>query len=169
MRHLFISLIIMLSANYYLQADLTKVNVDEVPETSVQLFFDCMMRNKRPEVVAWRNILLFGTKDNYVLYGRIKPKLFTYKIIEIYKVDSTIMVQTFPNYDKLSGENLIEILKVDLRKVEKLDSVNDIIVKDASFSLNTNIDAVISYYTSSDNNVKNVTYNLRCSDYSIIK
>ncbi|MBO7144757.1 MAG: hypothetical protein J6W13_08015 [Salinivirgaceae bacterium] len=79
------------------------------------------------------------------------------------------MVQTFPNYDKLSGENLIEILKDDLRKVEKLDSVNDIIVKDASFSLNTNIDAVISYYTSSDNNVKNVTYNLRCSDYSIIK
>ena len=59
----------MLSANYYLQADLTKVNVDEVPETSVQLFFDCMMRNKRPEVVAWRNILLFGTKDNYVLSG----------------------------------------------------------------------------------------------------
>gem|GEM_PF-2089714 len=95
--------------------------------------------------------------------------MFSFEISEIYKIDSTVLVQKFPNYDKLSGENLKKILKEDIKGVESLGNINEITIDNASFSLNTDIGAEITYYTTKNDIKKTVAYKLRCSDFSIIK
>lgn len=162
-------MLIILGTNCKGQINLAKIDLDKVKESTIQDFFDHMMENMYPEKIAKKNYYLFGSMNNYVLYGKTKPKLFSCEVLEIYKIDSAILVQKFPNYDKLSGKRITEILKDDIKRVEKLESINEIIVKNISFSLNTNIKAVISYCTSNNDKKKTITYKILCSDFSILK
>ena len=162
-------MLIILGTNCKGQINLAKIDLDKVKESTIQDFFNHMMGNINPEKIAKKNYYLFGSMKNYVLYGKTKPKLFSCEILEVYKIDSATLVQKFPSYDKLSGKRITEILKDDIKRVEKLESINEIIVKNISFSLSTNIEAVISYCISNNNKEKTITYNLLCSDFSIIE
>lgn len=166
-----ILLLMILAINSYCkgQISLNDIDLNKVQETTVQEFFSHMMSNMYPEKVARRNYYIFGTIKGYVLYGKTEPKLFTSNIAEIYKIDSTVLVQKFPNYAKLSGEILLNILKEDIKKVENLGSVNEIIIDDVFFSLNLDIIVEVTYHTIKNNKNKTVVYNFTCTDFSIKK
>ena len=162
-------MVVVFSTHCKGQVNPNDIDLNEVQESTVQEFFNHMIGNMYPEKVAKRNYYIFGITNGYLLYGKTKPKLFSFEISEIYKIDSTILVNKFPNYDNLSGVNLMKILKEDIKRVENLGNINEITIDNYLFSLNTDIGAEITYYTTKNDKKKTVAYKLRCSDFSIIK
>lgn len=149
----------------------SQINVNEsdkkrATETDVMHFFVCMTSKTYYEKVAKNHYYIFDSNGEYLYYGKIYAGFFKAKITEIFKVDINILQEQLPNFRKLHGALLKEIVLSDIAKSNGLCNQSEIIVNNISFKLDTAIFVSIDFVIRGQGRQK--IYKLNTSDFGIV-
>ena len=145
-----------------------KNKIKEAKLVTYHDFFKHMTENIRPEKIRNKNYYIFHEDNDFVYYSKVKQGFTKEEILEPIKVNKGQLIQKFPNYKKLTGPKLYQIIKSDFLKTN--DSLRGKInIVTSTFKLNENIDAKLFYKILGDQEIKEVFYILDCKDFSILK
>jgi hypothetical protein len=146
-----------------------KVNNEDrqrAEETEVMYFFVCMTSNEYYEKIAKNNYYIFDTINRYLYYEKVHSRFFKGTITEIFKVNVDVLQKQLPNFRKLHGAVLREIILSDISKKNKISNKSEIIVKNISYKLNNAI--IVSVNFSIGGREQQKIYKLNTTDFNII-
>jgi hypothetical protein len=148
-----------------------QINVNETDrqraeKSDVMHFFACMTNNRHYEKVAKNNHYIFDTINGKLYYGKVHSGFFKGKITDIFKIDVDVLQKQLPNFKKLHGFVLREIVLADIAKSNGLCNQSEIIVKNISFRLDTAIVVTIDFMINEKAQQK--IYKLDTVDFSIV-
>ena len=135
-------------------------------ESDVVHFFVCMTSNSYYEKVAKNNYYIFDSIEGYLYYGKVHPEFFNSKITDIFKVDIDVLQRQIPNFEKLHGTVLMEIVLSDISNENKILNKSEIIVKNISYQLDNVLIVSIDFAIRGKEQHK--MYKLNAIDFSII-
>jgi hypothetical protein len=150
----------------YGQPKLNGADKRRATESDVMHFFACMTSNAYYEKIVKNNYYIFDTIERYLYYGKIHSGFFKGTITDIFKIDVDVLQQQLPNFRKLHGFVLKEIVLSDIAKKNKIFNKSEIIVKNISFKLDNVIVVSIDFVIGGQEQRK--IYKLSTSDFSII-
>lgn len=150
----------------YSQIKINAMDKKRATETSVLHFFNCMVSNEFVEKVAKNNYYLFDIIEGKLYYGRIKTGFFKGKIKEIYKINIEELEEKIPNYLKLDGVLLREIVLNEIAQASGIENKSEIAVQDISFKLDKNILVDIEFLL--NGLMQHKTYKLCTRNFKII-
>ena len=159
-------ILITLCVSSYSQIKINAMDKKRATETNVSHFFNCMVSNESVEKVAKNNYYLFGIIEKKLYYGRIKAGFFKEKIKEIYKIDIEELGEKIPNYLKLDGVLLREIVLNEIAKTSGIENKSEICIQNISFKLDKNILVYVEFRYRGL--VQHKTYKLSSSNFKIL-
>lgn len=149
------------------QVRVNKMEIEKAKEVDYHVFFNHMIENKHFEKIAKNNYYIFDSISVFLYYGKVSAGIFNCKITTIYKTDINVLKREIPNYKKLSGYALQEIIVSKIFKTHKVTNQNEIVIVEISYKLEKNIIATVSYHIG--NNIeKKEEYQINCTDFKII-
>jgi hypothetical protein len=151
---------------YFFQINVNETDRQRAEKSDVMHFFDCMTSQKYYEKVAKDHYYIFDSNEEYLYYGKLSAGFFKAKIIEIFKVDVNALCKQIPNFKKLHGALLKEIVLSEIAKSNGLCNQSEIIVNTISFKLDTTI--VISIDFMINGKARQEIYKLDTDDFSIV-
>lgn len=149
------------------QVKINETDRQRAEDSNVIDFFNYMVSNEYYEKIAKNDYYIFDTINGKVYYGKVHSGFFKGKITEIFKVDANALCKQIPNFRKLHGALLREIILSDIAKSNGLCNQSAIIINDISFKLDTAIIVFIDFMISGKEKQK--IYKLNTADFSIIK
>ena len=169
-KYFFIFILIVFYISCFGRIKTDDIVFNNAKQATFKDFFYHMTGNKWFEKMRNKNYYIFQASDEkYIYYGKMIKKN---EELEIYKVDRKLLTNKFPNYRKLHGYTLAEIVENDYIEKNNLEN-NQIYFKESSFKLNeSTIESKIKYWIHKENMSKElieVNYELDCKDFSIIK
>jgi len=148
------------------QINVNQTDAQRAEKSDVMHFFTCMTSNNYYEKVAKNNYYIFDTISGKLYYGKVHSGFFKGKITDIFKVDVDMLQKQLPNFKKLHGALLREIVLSDIAKTKVLCNQSEIIVNEISFKLDTVIVVTIDFVV--NGNAEQKLYKLATTDFSIL-
>jgi hypothetical protein len=148
------------------QIKVNETDRQKAEKSDIMHFFGCMTSNDYYEKIAKNNYYIFDTINGELYYGKVHSGFFKGKITDLFKIDVDTLCKKLPNYKKLNGIILREIVLSDIAKVNGLCNKSAIIVKNIAFKLEKTIIVFIDYVIEEQEQQK--LYKLDTTDFSII-
>jgi hypothetical protein len=168
MKKIIFNMIFLLSILDYCfgQLKVNETDKQRAKESDIMHFFVCMTSNKYSEKIAKNNYYIFDTVAGYLYYGKVHSGFIKGKITEIFKTDVEVLCKQLPNFIKLNGCLLREIVVSDIAKANGIYNKSEISIKNISYQLDDAIIISIDFVIGRQEQQK--AYKLNKTDFSII-